>query len=300
MVILTIEKIFLTSKMEKFKKVFTKVLISITFVVIFYFSIFLNRQESSDLLQITFFDVGQGDSILIQTPEGKNILVDAGESERIVSLLGGVLMPTIKNLDLVILTHPHNDHLGGFSYLKNYYKFDLVLQEPVEHTSTSYIQWLEYLEENNVTVNSVSQGDIVNLESELSLKILWPEKTSDLSELSLNNTSIVFVLQYKDFKALFTGDVEKDVEQILVDKNIDLEAHLLKAGHHGSNTSSSTAFLDKVLPQTSIISVGADNSFGHPSSEVVENLKSLGSVVYRTDDDGTIKILSDGKTFWKD
>lgn len=284
--------------MDKFKNISTKVLLAITFVVIFYFYIFLEKNSFSGHLQINFLDVGQGDSILIETPQGKHILIDAGDSGTIVSQVAEILPIQKKNFDLAILTHPHFDHIGGFNYLSEYYIFDKVLQLPIEYTSQAYLSWLNYLSENNVDVSAVYSGDTIKVESDLVLRIMWPQGQENLGDLSLNDTSIVFMLEYKDFKVLFMGDAEEMVEEYLLDNNTDLSANILKAGHHGSKTSTTEAFLQNVNPDIAIISVGENNKFGHPSNETISKLNDNEVKIYRTDRNGTVQVISDGESFW--
>ncbi len=284
--------------MDKFKSISTKVLLVITIIITFYFSIFLKKASLSGYLQINILDVGQGDSILIETPQGKHILIDAGEFESIVSQVSEIMPIQKKNFDLAILTHPHFDHLGGFNYLSDYYTFDKVLQMPIEYTSDAYLTWLKYLAENEVDVSAVFSGDTVDVEKDLALRILWPDEYQNLNDLSLNDTSIIFMLEYKDFRALFTGDAEELVEMYLLNRDTDLSASVLKVGHHGSNTSSSESFINEVLPQIGIVSVGLDNKFGHPSNNVLSRLEQNNVEVYRTDENGDIKIISDGESFW--
>jgi competence protein ComEC len=274
-----------------------KIIVAITTIVVFYFSLFFQLGDSSNNLEIDFLDVGQGDAILVKTPEGKVILIDAGPSDYVVTELSNNLPPFKKNIDLAILTHPHADHLEGFLSLKDYYTFDKVVQLPINHTSNIYLQWLEYLENEKIEVLSVTSSDQINIEDDLFLNVLWPNSLEDLEELSLNNTSIVFLLEYKNVKALFMGDAEQEVENILLERNVDVSADLLKVSHHGSDTGTTDEFMEEVNPKISIISVG-ENSFGHPNEDVINKLISSGSSVYRTDELGTIKVFSDGDSFW--
>lgn len=212
--------------------------------------------------------------------------------------ISDIASPMKREIDLAVLTHPHADHLTGFTLLSDYFSFSKVVQMPVSHTSDTYIDWLGFLEENGIPVNAVFHGDEIKIEDNLSLLVLWPKSEEALDELSLNNTSIVLMLEYKDFRALLMGDAEKEVEDELLLLSDSLDANILKVGHHGSGTSSSEDFISAVLPQVAIISVGEDNKFGHPSDEVIRRLDSRGVLTYRTDYFGTIEIISDGKSFW--
>lgn len=277
------------------KKIPLKIVLAFVVVISFYLLSAIGQASDGDL-HVYFLDVGQGDSILIETPQDKHILIDSGEGDDVVSELSKVSSVLMKDIDLGVLTHPHIDHLGGFLHLKEYYVFHQIIQMPVEYTSDAYIEWLEYLDETNIEVNSVLEGDIINIEEDLSFKVLWPRDIESLGSFNLNNTSIVLLMKYRDFTVLFMGDIEKEVEEYLV-SHCDLNANVLKVGHHGSNTSSTEEFVSKVLPQISVISVG-ENNFGHPSDDVIKRLEEKGSVVYRTDIDGTVEIVSDGEKFW--
>lgn len=281
--------------MQFIRKSFVKGIIAITIVAVFYLWSSIEQTVDKNL-HIYFLDVGQGDSIYLETPGDKSILIDSGPNDNVVNEISNYLPPYKKQIDFAILTHPHFDHLSGFLYLKDYFIFQKVIQMPVEYTSDAYIQWLEFLDGNNVEVYPVSRGDIINIEDDLTFEVLWPKNIEDINDLNLNNTSIVLLLRYKEFSALFMGDAEIEVEEDIV-SNYDFEVNVLKVGHHGALTSSSKEFISMLLPQVSVISVG-DNNFGHPNNDVIERLKTQGAVVYRTDQEGTIEMISDGERFW--
>lgn len=280
--------------LKSIKRIPAKVVIGIIVVFISFFVVSTKEFGQSGYLEITFFDVGQGDSILIKSPGNKYLLVDGGPDGSIIELLPQYLPLTQSSLDLVFLTHPHSDHLEGLTYLPDYYEIKKMIQMPVPQTTNLYMNWLEYLRESNIPVNDVYSGDRIDVEQDLYFDILWPV---DDNWGSINNTSIVMRMVYKNFSVLLMGDAEALVEEYLVDEVGDrLESNILKVGHHGSLSSSTIEFLQNVLPQYSIISVG-ENSFGHPSPETTEKLEMVGSIVLRTDEDGDITFYSDGETF---
>lgn len=283
--------------MSLLKRAAFKVVISITIVFVIFFWSALDAKSDNNL-HIYFLDVGQGDSTFIKTPQDKYVLIDGGEGSLVVSELSIFSSPMKKNIDLAILSHPHEDHLGGFLHLKDYFSFDKVIQMPLDHTSDTYIQWLEYLKSENIPVNSVVADDLIEVEQDISFRVLWPESEDGLGEYSLNNTSVVLMLKFKDFRALLMGDAEALVEEQIVNSQDSLEANVLKVGHHGSITSSSENFVNSVLPQIAVISVGKDNKFGHPSEDVIERLMEKGIEIYRTDEFGTVEVITNGERFW--
>jgi competence protein ComEC len=256
-------------------------------------SLFQSSGESKGL-EVNFFDVGQGDSILIKTPDHQRILVDGGPDNKVITKLGENLPFYVKDIDLMILTHPHADHLTGLIEVLKRYKVKKVLSTGVLHTTDEYINWLEEIKKQNIPMEIAKAGETITFGDKIKIEILNP--TEDLAGKeadSLNNTSVVFKIIFDKTSFLFTGDAEKEVEDKLIG-SADLKADVLKVAHHGSKNSTSQEFLDKVKPQIAVISVGAKNTFGHPSKITLERLESIGAEILRTDKDGDVKILSDG------
>jgi competence protein ComEC len=243
-------------------------------------------------------DVGEGDSIFIENKNGVKILVDGGGipenlqseydvGERIV--VPFLRRKGISKIDIVILTHPHNDHLQGLlSVLKNF-KVGIVLDSGYENKENPlYYEFLSLIKEKNIRYKIVKYGDIFNLGSS-KIKILNPQVPYlNLTKSDIDNNGIVFKLTEGNVRFLFTGDIYKEGECKILENGEDIESDILKIPHHGSNTSSSLEFLEKVKPKISIISVGRDNTYGHPSKEVIERIKKIGSSIYRTDKNGAI------------
>ena len=228
--------------------------------------------------------MGQGDSILIQT-EDKNMLIDAGNTEDGSKLVTYFKDQGINEFNYVIGTHAHEDHIGGMAKIINNFKIDKFYMPDVITTTKTFENTIDALNDNNVKFETPSINDTFNLGGCL-FEVLYVG--TDAS--NLNNSSIVLKMTYKNIKFLFMGDATTSVEKEIL--NDDLKADILKVGHHGSDTSSSTKFLDEVSPSYAIISVGLNNSYNLPSSKTINRLRNIN--VYRTDESGSIIVTSDG------
>lgn len=247
-------------------------------------------------LEIHYLDVGQGDAILIKTPENQKILIDGGPDMSILDQLGGNLAFFDRNIDVMILTHPHADHLNGLVEVIRRYDIGKIYYTGVVHTSPAYFEWLEVIKQFNVPMDIIKGPKILELGDDLQLEFLYPfEDITNMEFSELNNTSIVNKLIYKDKSFLFMGDAEKEVEQHLIDLEIDINADVIKLGHHGSSSSSSEEFLQIVNPEYAIIQCGADNNFGHPHLSVIRRLERLGINILRNDLNGQVSIFSNGE-----
>jgi competence protein ComEC len=252
--------------------------------------------EAASDLEVDFLDVGQGDAALIKTPYGQNILIDGGPDNTVIKILGEVLPWWDRKIDLMILTHPHSDHVSGLIDVIKRYKVKKILYTGVLHTSPDYIAWLELVKARKIPLIIIDRPQTINLGQDCELSIIYPRKNLAGQTMdNLNNSSIVFKLKYGRTKFLFMGDAEIEVEKKLLKSGADLQADVLKVAHHGSNDSSGQEFLERVMPEFAIISVGADNEFGHPSRRPIKRLERLGARVLRTDLDGTIKLTSNGE-----
>lgn len=236
-----------------------------------------------------YIDVGQGDCEFIELPNNETMLIDAGDSGS-----GPEITAYIKNLgydtiNYLVATHPHADHIGGMSYvIKNINVVHMYMPEKSTNTKT-FENLLQTILDMNIKVEKAESGtEILNTEN-LKIDILAPDSET---YKNLNNYSAVIKMDYKNTSFLFMGDAEKEVEEKLPNKEIQTD--VLKVGHHGSDTSSTAAFLEKVSPKYAVISCGKNNRYGHPDSITLQNLESVGSVILRTDLDGTIIIRSDG------
>jgi competence protein ComEC len=242
------------------------------------------------VLTVTFFDVGQGDSALIQA-DGKSMLIDAGPDECSDKLLSYLSDLGIKQIDILVGTHPHEDHIGGMDdVLAKYSVSDIWMPKAAAETQT-FEDLLLTIQGKGLKIAAPAPG---------SVHALGNAKVTVLTPISqayddLNNYSIVLRIDYGDKSFLFTGDSEALSEQELLNSGSDLDADVLKVGHHGSNTATSQAFLDAVSPDWAVISCGKDNTYGHPHTETLTKLQAAGASILRTDLDGTITIISDGK-----
>ncbi len=242
-------------------------------------------------LHIRFFDVGQGDSALITTPGGKTVLIDGGPDWSTLQELGTSLPFFKRRIDLLQLSHPNLDHLVSFPEILRRYEVGGVLLSGVDHSLPRYNEVFALAKKHAVPIVRVSAGNTVDLGDGVTLRILWPPERMPVGfSREANNASVVFMLEYLGKRALFTGDAEKPVEETLVRSHLNLKADLLKVSHHGSLTSSTTAFLKAVSPALAVISVGK-NSYGHPRPEVLAALQRVGAEIRRTDEEGTIDIV---------
>ena len=255
-----------------------------------------------DNLHISFLDVGEGDAILIQTPAHQDILVDGGPSPQAISLGLGQKMPFWdRTIDLVVLTHPHSDHLTGLIEVLRRYEVKQVLSPDLDYDSPIYDEWLSLIKEKNIKYTAAQGGQQIDLDSGVVIKVLNPQiphLTATGSDM--DNNSVVLHISMDNVSFLLTADIMREAEFELITQRVDLASTVLKVAHCGSDTSTTPEFLAVVNPQIAVISVGEDNLFGHPSPEVMAQLKArIGSEsIYRTDKQGTIEFITDGKRLW--
>ncbi len=248
-------------------------------------------------LTVTFLDVGQGESILIEGPEGHRILVDGGPSgEAITAALGRQLPFYDRRLDLVLLTHPQLDHMGGLPAVVEEYSVARVLSSPIEVDTAAYRAWSQAVSDNGIPELAVRRGQTIDLGDGAHLAVLsaGQEQTADADDL--NDSSVVLRLTMGHVAFLLTGDITEDGETSLISTGTDLDATVLKVAHHGSNTSTSPAFIRRTTPLIDVISVGANNRFGHPTSDTLDRL--AGDLILRTDQQGDITLSTDGHHLW--
>ena len=242
-------------------------------------------------LAVHFIDVGQGDSILAES-DGHYMLIDAGENDQAGTVVSYLKAEGVTKLDYVIGTHPHSDHIGGLDKVIDTFPVDKVLLPPVEHTTRTFEDVLDSIASRGLKITKPAPGDSYDL-GNASFTILSPVK--DYGN-DLNNWSVGIRLTYGDNSFVMCGDAENQAEEDIVNSGAMLKADVLKAGHHGSSTSTSDAFLKKVSPSWVVIQCGKGNSYGHPHKETMEKLKKASCQVLRTDEEGTITAFSDGKT----
>ena len=257
---------------------------------------------SDGRLHVYFFDVGQGDSALIVTPGGRQVLVDGGpEAGSAVTSMGKVLPAGDRSLDLVALTHLDSDHSRGLLEVLARYQVGAVLQGANNQDGELYPRWRATLDREQIEVIQVQAAYRINLEPGVTLEILNPPRDPiGGSWQEENNNSLVLRLVHGQVSFLLAADIESMAENYLVRQGATLGSSVLKVGHHGSSTSTTALFLNKVRPTVSVISAGESNRYGHPSQEVLARLvEVLGDGgVYRTDRDGRIEFISDGQKLW--
>ena len=255
-------------------------------------------QDESQLLRVSILDVGQGDAILVQTPEGKTVLIDAGPGKSSDLLLSQLEQLGVTRLDAAFNTHPHEDHLGGFVAVLERYPVAMFVDSGVPHTTRSYENLLLALKSKQVPVRTARRGQTYKVGDTARFEVLAPTDAWIREAGShLNNTSIVLRLTYGRFSMLLTGDAERPIEQHLLSEGVE-PALVLKAGHHGSHSSSTPAFVDALHVKVAIISCGQDNRYGHPHRETLYTFMSRSILVFRTDTDGQVRVLSDGDRLW--
>jgi competence protein ComEC len=241
-----------------------------------------------DTVYVHVIDVGQGDSILIEAPDGATALIDGGYGGS--GALDYLQALGITHIDVLIATHPHADHIGGLIDVLRTLPVGGVWTSGASHTTGTFEQFLDAIADARAPYHEAKTGDTIVVGT-LTLAVL----RSDPDATNLNDTSLVLRLQHGQVSFLFTGDAERASEQALLTTNrAALRATILKVGHHGSYTSSSPAFIDVVAPEVAIYSTGAANSYGHPHAETITTLERAGVRIYGTDHDGTVVVTTDG------
>ncbi|MBI2609687.1 MBL fold metallo-hydrolase [Candidatus Giovannonibacteria bacterium] len=265
-------------------------------LLILFFAAFVVSRESisaaDSRLKFIMLDVGEGDSIFIETPSGNQVLVDGGPDKKVLKELGSVMPFYDRALDLVVLTHPNLDHIAGLVDVLNNYKVGMILDTGDFYALPDYEEFKKLAEKKGIKRIQARRGMKLELDTGTEFSVLWPEQ---LVSGDPNYNSVISKLSFGETDFLLTGDAEKGEELSLVSFGDDLKSEVLKVGHHGSKTSSNPLFLDRVRPEYALISVGRKNKFGHPSVEVMNNLGAVGAKIFRTDLNSRIEIRSDGK-----
>jgi competence protein ComEC len=263
-----------------------------------HFAVFMARMLNDDFkplpdFQVHFLDVGQGDSILILFPDGKNMLVDGGKRD-----MGNLVVKYLKeqgvnSLDLVVSTHPDADHLGGLIDVLENMTVKAILDSGKTHTTIVYSDYLRLIQEKNIPVSIAKEGQVLDLDKRVKVEVL---NSGDINE-DMNEASIVLKLSMGTIDFLLTGDAGIKEEAHMY-QTYNVEAEILKAGHHGSDTSTSALFLDEVKPKVAILSYGLNNSYGHPHKEVVDRLLQWGTSIFSTAQSGSIIVKTNGNTYY--
>ena len=246
-------------------------------------------QAEDVLLRVDFLNVGQADCALLST-NGHYMVIDGGnngDADTILSYLEG---QGVEKLDAVVGTHPHEDHIGSLDAIINHFDVDAVYMPKIMHTSKTFEDVLDAVANKGLKIKSPSPGDTIDFNG-LEIEVLGPQREYK----DFNNNSIVLKVNAGETAFLFTGDAEETAEKDILQAGGNLQADVLKVGHHGSSTSSSQAFLQAVQPKYAVISVGVGNSYHHPEEEALQRLQSIGAEIYRTDLQGNIVCTTDGK-----
>ena len=241
--------------------------------------------------EVHFIDVGQADSALIEC-DGETMMIDGGNVADSNVVAAYLKKEDVTELNYVVCSHAHEDHVGGLSGALSVTKADNIYAPKTEANTKAYKNFKKKAEEQNVEIKHPNVGDEIQLGSS-TVEFLGPV---DENGKDLNSTSIVLKITYGNTSFLFTGDAESDEEEEILNSGADLKSTVLKVGHHGSRTSTSYPFLREVMPQYAVISVEKGNSYGHPNEETLSKLSDAGVEVYRTDESGDIVMTSDGNS----
>ena len=246
-------------------------------------------------LKVYFLNVGQGDSQYIKTPDGNDILIDGGPDDSVLTELGKVMDFGDREISLVVLTHPHADHLNGLVSVLRRYKVQEIWESGVDYPSAAYTAFTQIITQEKIKDEFVKQGKTQNF-GEVKISVLSP--LSDLKNIKMdnvNNASVVTQVDYRSFSSLFLADLEKNSQaQIL---NQIKPTNVVKVGHHGSQNALNEDLFKIARPNIAVIEVGIKNTYGHPHKIVVDYLKSIAAQIYRTDQNGTVEIDSDGLNY---
>lgn len=255
----------------------------------------LASEDRSQKLTLTFFDVGQGDAILIDAPSGRQVLIDGGPDSGILRELSSQVPWYDRTIDLMIATHPDADHIGGLNDVLDRYHVDTIIISPVGGDTELAASFLKKVEAERSIVHIADRGDIVDIGGGAYIEILFPDR-----ELRTGDTNVACVVTrvvYGETSALLPCDAPQSVEKYI--SALDgkkLHSDILKAGHHGSRTSSSEMFIGLVSPAHAVLSRGCNNRYGHPHQEVIDVLNKFETEIFDTCEDGSIRFVSDGST----
>lgn len=247
------------------------------------------KTEQTSVMEVHFIDVGQGDATLIKCGD-RAMLIDTGDNSKGTLVQNYLQKQGVKKLDYLILTHPDADHIGAAPVIITKFQIDTVFMSNFEKDNSTYRKLIQALDEKRLSFSTPEAGSLYAL-GNAQFTILAPNAVYE----DPNNASIALLLQNGDNRFLFSGDAEEEAENDILNNGISISADVYKVGHHGSRTSSSQAFLDKVKPDWAVISCAEENSYGHPHAQTLNALRRMSVIVFRTDEQGSIIAQSDGK-----
>lgn len=266
------------------------IIVFITTLLIWY-AVF---RESRNGLSVYVLDIGQGDAIFVEAPNGNQILIDGGPNKKILEELGKIMPFYDRTIDAIMLTHPHEDHLNGLIEVLKNYKVGAVLESGNSGKTSAYNEFQKIIKEKNIPLFLTKQGMKLDIDNGAELNILLP--VLNIPQGGIHDQMVVGKLTYGNNSFMLTGDMEQNLEDYLVSvQKENLKSDVLKTGHHGSRTSTSKEFLGWVSPEYAVISAGTKNKYSHPHKEILERLERFGIKIFRTDENGTIVIKSDGE-----
>ncbi len=256
------------------------------------------RARPDYLMHVNFYDVGQGDAMMIQTYTGKQIVIDGGPSDAVIKELGNDMPFWDRSIDLLILTHPDADHISGFVDIIKRYQVKKILLTGVKADTAVSSEFFQLLKKKQIEKIYAHTGQRLWLDQATVFDVYYPPVGIADQNLATNDTSINGKLSFGNTQIFFTGDASDKVENWLVASGFNLDSDILKVGHHGSRFSSTSQFLEEITPEYSVIEVGKNN-YGHPTKDALDRIAAAGSKIFRTDQDGSIEFISDGFSLYK-
>ncbi len=255
------------------------------------------RGYSIEGITIQVLDVGQGDAIVIRTNDDKYILIDGGPGELVMEQLGKAMPFWQKTFDLVVATHGDADHISGLVEVMDRYKVKVFVYNGEQKNNDVFTELMRRADFHNVRVEEANAGKDIQVGCCVNLDLLWPSMKKQNSELVGNDRSIAFIMSYENFDMYFAGDLSFEYEEEMLNM-VPRDVEVMKLSHHGSKTSTSKELLELLTPEKAIVSVGKDNTYGHPSNEVLDSIRATGAAIHRTDEEGIITISTNGNSFY--
>jgi len=279
--------------MRKFKQYFGFFVIgALVVAAILIWTAVFAKAQSSRVLKVDFFDIGQGKAIFIEEPGGNQILIDGGPDNSVLTKLSAAMPFYDRQIDVLILTHPDADHLSGLIEVAKRYDIGQIIETGIVDKTPENQAWEKTIKDKNIKVIYAQGGQIIKAGENAVLKILFPNRSLvGESPSNTNSSSIVARLDYGQNSFLFTGDTESQAEAFLVGSGANIDVDVLDVSHHGSKNATGEEFLNAVTPDVAVIQVGANNRYGHPAPETLQRLNGI--KIFRTDKDGDVNFSCD-------